>query len=72
MATLELLNARVVDVETQCWLAGAECDGQRQTDVAKPDDRDVRRSRACPSDHQPRPGDTQQRQVGGGKGAERL
>jgi hypothetical protein len=33
----------------------------------------VRRiSRACPSDHQPRPGDTQQRQVGGGKGAERL
>jgi hypothetical protein len=56
MATLELLDPRVVDIEPECWLTGAERNSQRQTDVAKPDHRDTWRIRsACPNDHQPRP-----------------
>lgn len=73
MPTLELLDPRVVDVEPECWLTGAERNGQRQPDVAKPDYRDTWRIRsACPNDHQPRPWGRQQVQVGGGNGAEGL
>ena len=37
------VDPRVVDVEPECWLTGAERNGQRQPDVAKPDYRDLRR-----------------------------